>query len=254
MRTFCKTALTVAALALLAGPALAQRQGQGRGGFGGGFGGFGQGPGAATLLANKSVQEELKLTAEEAAKVSAPGKALQEKRRSMFADLQGATQEQRQEKMKELTDAAKSADEDAAKLAKDTLRTDQLKRFGEIGLQVKGDAAFVDENVQKTLAITDPRTTTGPRSRRPGSGPRESARDADQDPGPAQGDIGEGRRRVDGQPEGAVEGNGRQPVRIQARPNHARPITRFFRSRVGHVGRRAPLASDPFPPLPACVC
>jgi DNA polymerase III gamma/tau subunit len=156
MRTFCKTALTVAALALLAGPALAQRQGQGRGGFGGGFGGFGQGPGAATLLANKSVQEELKLTAEEAAKVSAPGKALQEKRRSMFADLQGATQEQRQEKMKELTDAAKSADEDAAKLAKDTLRTDQLKRFGEIGLQVKGDAAFVDENVQKTLAITDP--------------------------------------------------------------------------------------------------
>jgi len=154
MRTFCKTALTVAAVVLLAGPALAQRQGQGRGGFG--FGGSGQMQGAAVLLANKSVQDELKLTSNEVEKVSAPGKKLREKQQSMFADLQGATQEQRQEKMKELTDAAKAANEDALKLAKDTLKTDQLKRFGQLELQVKGDAAFVDENVQKALGITDP--------------------------------------------------------------------------------------------------
>jgi len=153
MRTFSRAALTVAAVALLAGPALAQRQGQGRGGFG--FGGMGQ-AGPATLLANKSVQEELKLTTDEVAKVSAPGKTLSEKRRAMFTDLQGATQEQRTEKMKELTDAAKAADEDAMKIAKDTLKPDQMKRFGQIEIQVKGDAAFIDENVQKTLAITDP--------------------------------------------------------------------------------------------------
>ncbi len=153
MSTIRNTALTVATLALLAGPALAQRQGQGRG-FGGGFGAAGQ-TGAAVLLANKSVQDELKLTAAEAEKVSAPGKKLQEMRRSMFTDLQGATQEQRQEKMKELTDAAKTANDDAMKIAKDTLKTDQLKRFGQIELQVKGYAAFVDENVQKSLNITD---------------------------------------------------------------------------------------------------
>jgi hypothetical protein len=73
----------------------------------------------------------------------------------MFSGLQGATQEQRQEKMKELTDAAKTANEEAAKLAKDTLKPEQFKRFGQIELQVKGDAAFADENVQKALAITD---------------------------------------------------------------------------------------------------
>jgi hypothetical protein len=152
MRMFCKAALTVAAVALLAAPALAQRQGRGGFGFGGGMGQAGP----ATLLANKSVQEELKLTTDEVAKVSAPGKTLSEKRRSMFADLQGATQEQRTEKMKELTDAAKAADEDALKIAKDTLKPDQMKRFGQIEIQVKGDAAFIDEGVQKTLAITDP--------------------------------------------------------------------------------------------------
>jgi hypothetical protein len=147
MFSFFRPTLAVAAAFLLAGPVLAQRTGQGRG--------FGQTPGAAILLANKSVQEELKLTTDEAEKVSAPGKKLREKQRSMFADLRSATQEQRQAKMKELTDLAKAANEEAGKLAKDVLKAEQVKRLGQIELQVKGDAAFVDEDLQKALMITD---------------------------------------------------------------------------------------------------
>ncbi len=150
MYTYCKTALTVAAVVLLAGPVLAQRPAQGRG-----FAGGRPTPGAATLLANKSVQEELKLTSDEAEKLSAPGKKLREKQTAMFAGLRNATQEKRQEQMKELADAGKAANDEAAKLAKDTLKADQLKRFGQVELQVKGDWAFAEEAVEKALLITD---------------------------------------------------------------------------------------------------
>jgi hypothetical protein len=150
MTTFCKTALTVAALAIIASPALAQRQGRGNFGFGGGQ------TGAAQLLANKSVQEELKLTTDEVEKVSAPGKKLREKQRSLFTDLgKDATMEKRQEKMKELTELAKTVNEEATKIAKDTLSSDKFKRFEQISIQVKGYAAFEEEPVQTKLNITD---------------------------------------------------------------------------------------------------
>jgi Spy/CpxP family protein refolding chaperone len=148
MRTLCKAALTVAVVALVAGPALAQRPG------GGGFGGFGQGP--ASLLNNKSVQEELKLTPDQVEKLSAPGKKLGEKMREINAGgFQNLTDEERQERRKKTEEASKAANDEALKLAKDTLKEDQVKRLHQIELQVKGTAAFSDEAVQSALKLTD---------------------------------------------------------------------------------------------------
>src|SRR6266851_4089215 len=69
MRTLSRMLLTVGVAVLLAAPLFAQNQPGGRRGQGGGRGGFGGGGGSLTfLLANKSVQEELKLNEDDSKK------------------------------------------------------------------------------------------------------------------------------------------------------------------------------------------
>src|SRR5947207_1411905 len=64
MRAWFMSALVFGLVALTAGSSLAQdKKGKKQGGFGGGFGGGG----LAMLLANESVQKELKLTDDQAA-------------------------------------------------------------------------------------------------------------------------------------------------------------------------------------------
>ena len=86
MRNFCKTSLSLALVVLLASPALAQRQRQRQGG-----GGFGQ-----SLLLNKSVQEELKITKEQKEKLDPASKKVQEKMQEelpKLRDLKAGVQE-----------------------------------------------------------------------------------------------------------------------------------------------------------------
>src|SRR6266542_4247414 len=139
MRNFCKTALSLALVVLLASPALAQRQRQRQGG-----GGFGQ-----SLLQNKSVQDELKLGKEQKDKLQEVSKKAEEKRRELF---QGGRpdREKLQAFQKEIT-------EEATKAA--SLNDDQKKRLKEIELQERvrfgGPAAFSSEDIQKQLKLTD---------------------------------------------------------------------------------------------------
>jgi hypothetical protein len=122
MRTLSKVVLTLCALALVAGPAAAQRP-QGGGGRGGGFGGFGGfGPGGQQgiggllqLLQNKSVQQELKLDEDEVAKIPDAVMAALEK----------------------------------------SLKPEQYKRLKQIQIQQQGPRAFLDAKVQKELKITN---------------------------------------------------------------------------------------------------
>ena len=79
MRTLCKLTLVLGVAALLAAPALAQRQ-RGQGGQDGGFGG------PAMLLRNEGVQKELKLTDEQKEKVKTFATAQQEKAREAGRD------------------------------------------------------------------------------------------------------------------------------------------------------------------------
>jgi hypothetical protein len=142
MRNLCKVSLSLALVALLAAPALAQRQG--------GFGGFGGG----NLLTNKSVQEELKISKEQKEKIDEASKKVQEKMRSAFQDFQDLKPEERREKFQALT---KETTEIMNKAA--SLTADQKKRLAEIQLQQSvrfaGPAAFNSEATQKQLKLTD---------------------------------------------------------------------------------------------------
>src|SRR5258708_1427739 len=145
MRTICKACLTLAVVALVAAPALAQRQRPGGGG--GGFGG-------GNLLTNKSVQEELKLTKDQKEKVDELGKKnaalIQEK-------MKDVPREERREKMaavmKEVNEANKKA-------LGSILKDDQQKRYKQIQVQVMGIRAFSNPDTQKALNLTEEQKTS----------------------------------------------------------------------------------------------
>jgi len=141
MRNLCKVSLSLALVALLAAPALAQRPG----GFG--FGG-------GNLLTNKSVQEELKITKEQKEKIDEANKAVREKMQKAFQDFQDLKPEERREKFQALQ---KETTEMLNKAA--NLTAEQKKRFKEIELQesvrFRGPDALSTEDVQKQLKLTD---------------------------------------------------------------------------------------------------
>jgi Spy/CpxP family protein refolding chaperone len=132
----------VVALAVVASAsshAFAQRPGRG-----GGFGGFG-GPGANSLglLAQQSVQDELKLSDEQKKQVAEHV----EKQRAAMGELQGLERAERQTKMQERIKA-----NDAA--VSTILNADQAKRFKQISLQQRGPLAFADPEVATALGFT----------------------------------------------------------------------------------------------------
>ncbi|HTU93370.1 MAG TPA: hypothetical protein VMF69_25035 [Gemmataceae bacterium] len=133
-------ALAAVVVAMAAGPALAQEQQRQR--RGGGFGGFGGG--MLSLLTQKPVQEELKLSEEQVKKVT----ELQAKERENRPDFQGLDREEIQKKMAERT---KVQNEAIAKILDDK----QFKRVKQISLQVQGPRAVNNAEVAKALNITD---------------------------------------------------------------------------------------------------
>ncbi|HEY7326008.1 MAG TPA: hypothetical protein VH592_00100 [Gemmataceae bacterium] len=141
MKRFMQVTLAAAIVAFAVSPALAQQQRQ-RGGFGG-FGG-----GTVFLLTQKSVQEELKLSADQVKKVT----ELQEKQRESFQGLRDLSQEERREKMQEMTKANEKA-------VADILKPEQVKRVKQIALQQQVSRtlgfALNNEELAKELKITD---------------------------------------------------------------------------------------------------
>jgi len=146
MRTLSRTFVALGLVALMAGPALAQ---QGRGG-GRGFGGGGGG--AAMLLGNASVQQELKLEADQIEKAKGVADKAREKFMASRESLQSLEPEERTKKMGELT---KEVNEETHKSVKEFLKPEQVKRLYQITHQVQGASAFTDEHVQKHLKLTD---------------------------------------------------------------------------------------------------
>jgi hypothetical protein len=144
---FC---LVVGLAVVMAGPVLAQEQGQrrgrgGRGGFGGGM--FGPG----MLLNQKSVHEELKMTEEQVNKAKSAIEEINKKRAADFQGLRGndpENQEKRQALMKEIR-------EETDKALAGILNEDQRKRLKQIELQFQGARAFGTPDVQKALNLTD---------------------------------------------------------------------------------------------------
>jgi Spy/CpxP family protein refolding chaperone len=142
MRNLCKLTLTLALVALMASPALAQRPRQRPGG--GGPGGFRLT--ADALLTNKSVQEELKLSKDQQEKLT----AISKKRNDLFRN-RDLSREDRQKAMKEIGDETKKVAEG--------LTSTQKKRLDQIVVQAQGVRAFSDKKVQEALKLTDEQKT-----------------------------------------------------------------------------------------------
>ena len=143
MRTMTKTIVALGVVAFLATPAMAQ---QGRGG-GRGFGG-----GAAFLVGNASVQQELKLDAGQIEKAKAVADKAREKFTAARESLQSLEGEERAKKQREL---AAEVNADTHKAVKEFMKPEQVKRLYQITHQVQGAQAFTDEHVQKHLKLTD---------------------------------------------------------------------------------------------------
>jgi len=145
MRTFSKMILASGLVVLMVAPAMAQRPGRGFGGFGGGGSG-------AMLVANKGVQQELKVDEAQAEKLDALAQELGDKQRAEFQKLQDVSQDERREKMQEIGQAMNA---DLRKGLDKVLKPEQVKRFEQIQLQQSGINAFAMPRVQEDLKLTD---------------------------------------------------------------------------------------------------
>lgn len=105
-------------------------------------GGFFGGP--LSLLAQKSVQDELKLTDDQVKK----GAELEEKLRFKREDFQNLNEEERRKKFAERTEAAQKG-------LGEILKPDQLKRLNQISLQQQGVRAIAQERIASDLKLSD---------------------------------------------------------------------------------------------------
>jgi Spy/CpxP family protein refolding chaperone len=147
-----KTWLTLALVGMIALPVLAQRFG--------GFGMFGGGQGGDNLLTNKSVQKELKLDDKQAKAIE----EIQKKFTDSFREAFEAGKDGDKEKAQEIIQKAGEARTKALKSFKDSLTSEQQKRFQEIEVQISTKQTdpnlFKHSGVQKALKLTSKQQET----------------------------------------------------------------------------------------------
>lgn len=144
MRAFIKAALAIGLFAGLTAPAQAQGPG-------------GRGMGGGSLLSNKAVQKELKLSDEQIEKADKAAAEIREKMMEKFSELRELEGEERQEKMATLQ---KELAADSKKVSDEILKPEQAKRLEQITLQFglqQGGAQYLSSNpdLAAKLKITD---------------------------------------------------------------------------------------------------
>ena len=125
----------ILATTVLAAPAAWGQQGPGRGR--GGFDGL-------MLLSQKSVQDELKLSEDQAKQVNEQA----DKQRESFDELRDLSREERQKRMTE-------SREQNQKMVSTVLNEEQQKRFRQISLQLQGAQALTSPEVATVLDLSD---------------------------------------------------------------------------------------------------
>src|ERR1700730_13042415 len=120
MRTLSRMLLTVGVAALMAAPLFAPGRPAGRG-----RGGFGGGNSLDRLLTNKGVQEELKLSEDDAKKAKDAADAVTKKHADDFKDLDRTKDEDRA-KMREIGQAVSK---EALQAVSEVLKPEQTKRL-----------------------------------------------------------------------------------------------------------------------------
>ena len=137
--------LLVAAVACAGSAAVAQPPGGGKG--------FGGGGGPAGLLQSKTVRDDLKVTADQAAKLKTWQAEFGPKMREMMQDkLKDIPREEMREKFPEIqAEVAKATYKELAEV----LKSDQVKRLKQIELQVGGLRALTAPETAAALKVTD---------------------------------------------------------------------------------------------------
>ena len=128
----------------------------GRGGFGqrgGGPGGFGGGDPTFGLLRNDAVKEEIELMPDQE---EAIGKLMEQGRgeRPDF-DFRNASEEERREFFEKMQADREERSKKMKMQLEEVLLPDQMERLEQIVVQVRGVAAFRDEEIASKLGITD---------------------------------------------------------------------------------------------------
>jgi len=141
--------VAVAALALISG-SYAQGGGRGQGQgrqFGGGMMGGG-GQSLSQLLGRRDVQDELKVTAEQKTKIEQANQKAREEMQGRMEEMRGGGDPQA------MRDAMQKfqKDQDAKVLA--ILDKEQQARLKEISIQLRGNRALLDADVQKELGLS----------------------------------------------------------------------------------------------------
>lgn len=140
---------------LLHGPAYAQ-PGGGRGGFPG-FGGPGMNMGGLELLFSQQVKDEIELVGEQEDQIRELSDSMRGEMRSAFQDMQGMSDEERQDFMQKRMSEVR---EKVQTQLKDILLDHQLERLKQLQLQStmqRGNAAdaLASDDIRQTLGITD---------------------------------------------------------------------------------------------------
>jgi len=108
-----------------------------------------------TLLQNKSVQEELKLTADQIDKIREISHSVYEKHREELDALEEKLGGEKDRKKREPVNQMRlRINEEARKGEEEILNPQQKKRLKEITLQQRGTGAFSEEEVQNALNLT----------------------------------------------------------------------------------------------------
>jgi hypothetical protein len=140
MKTWCNVVLALGLAAVLARPALGQRQQ-----FGSEFGD------PFVVLRNPGVQKELHLTTDQAQKVQEIARTVRKQHEADFAAVRDADFEERAIRQRQLTKTTAAA---LTRALAGELQPDQIKRFHQILLQQRGPEAFSEAEVRIALKLT----------------------------------------------------------------------------------------------------
>ncbi len=151
------SALALLALVVAAGSVFAQdapgQRGRGdRGRFSGGSG-FG-GLGSAMLLRVEKVQTELKLTADQQAKVKEIQDAARKEMGDLFSGIRDLPEDQRRAKFAEMREKGQAAAKATAEKIDGVLTTEQKARLEQITLQQRGTSALADPKIAESLGLS----------------------------------------------------------------------------------------------------
>lgn len=108
-----------------------------------------------TMLRNESVQNELKLSGDQKAKVATLGDEVQSEFQAAFTELGELDPEDRREKMQELQQKALERGKGVQRDLAGILSPEQTTRLKQISLQRRGVSALTDDEVAAELKLTD---------------------------------------------------------------------------------------------------